>query len=468
MLDTPLKVNVVRYQNGNNYFFLDTDSGMFAESSAVLDAIFEMIPDYTTKEIITQLSGRFAQQEIENYLAELGQLYQEKELFVDRYTPKYLQRMSHVPQDGLPNLHLNLAHDCNLRCVYCFGHGGDFGGSKMMMGREIAQQCIDYWFELLNPEKEEEVTVTFFGGEPLLNKSVFKYVIEYIAARLQNTPKKVRYNITTNGTILDEEILNLLVQYKINPMISIDGAEQIQNSNRPFASAKGTYQKVRENVEKLAQYFNLKARITLSKNGVHSFRDDVVHLWDMGFQEVSSALAAIQDSALCLNHEDIEILLPQIAELRQLTYQNIITGKHRFWTNIMEVGFAIQNRAINNHCEFYNCTSVKFTPDGSIYKCHRMLNDEKLKVGDANQGINWEKYLGCKLSLPEICVNCEAKAYCSGGCAAENYEYNNDFAMPNSVNCAEKRFVFKEGLKLYTDLFLSSPENTARLFNRGV
>ena len=204
----------------------------------------------------------------------------------------------------MPNLHLNLAHDCNLRCVYCFGHGGDFAGCRTIMSKETAKKCVDFWYAQLHPDKAETVTVTFFGGEPLLNKPVFKYTVDYIAAKFRNTPKEVRYNLTTNATILDEEILDILINHKMNPLISMDGFQQIQDLNRPYASGRGSYQIVRQNVQTLSSHFPLKARITLSKNGVAGFKDSVIHLWDLGFSEVSYALAAIADPGLSLNDKD--------------------------------------------------------------------------------------------------------------------------------------------------------------------
>lgn len=467
MLNSPLTIHLIRYQNGNQRFFLDADSGVFAESSELLDELFPLIPDHTPTEIMTKLSGRFEEQEIRNYLIELGQLYDQNVLFVDTYSPKYARLMGERPQDGMPYLHLNLAHDCNLRCVYCFGHGGDFSGCRTIMSKEVAKKCIDFWSAQLNPDKAETVTITFFGGEPLLNKPVFKYTIEYITEKFKNTPKEVRYNLTTNATILDEEILDILIHNNINPLISMDGAREIQDSHRPYASGKGSYQIVRQNVQKLSSHFNLKARITLSKNGVPHFTESVQHLWDLGFAEVSYALVAIADPKLSLNEKDMEILLPQITELRKITYQNILSNKYHYLTNLMEIGFAIQNRIFNHPCEFYNCSSLKFTPDGSIYKCHRMLHDEALKVGDVDQGIHWEMYLACKrLTLPVGCQQCDAKPFCYGGCAQENYVYQQNFTIPYEIHCREKRHLFHEGLKLYTDLYIRSAENTADIFRK--
>ncbi|MCK4260743.1 MAG: radical SAM protein [Halanaerobiales bacterium] len=458
MLKTPLNINIIKYQNRDKSFFMDTDTGFFTESTELLDELLDLIPKYTTKDIIERIRNKYSVEDITNYLDELGKLHRDQTLFIDKFSPLYEDRKKNIRKSGIPNLFLNIAHACNLRCIYCFGHGGNYGGKREIMTVEMAKRCVDYWYDLLD-EEEQELTVTFFGGEPLLNKSVVKFVVDYINEKVKN--KRILFNLTTNGTILDKELFEFLMKNKINPLISIDGDAFIQDTNRPFASGKGSYDVIASNIKEMSKVFShLKARITLTRENVPYFKKTVEHLWKMGFNDVSYAFVALEDNKLSLSKTDLDVLFPQISALCEITYKNILNNRHKILGNIFDVVIKIHKGQINRLCDFQSVSSVKFSPTGEIYQCHRMLDIPELRVGCIEDGINWEYFISPKMKLfsSKNCEKCWVRAFCSGGCAHENYIYNKNFNEPYEIKCRETKFIVEEGFKFYTDLFIQAPE----------
>lgn len=468
MLTAPLDINVIKYKNNGNKFFFDADTGFFAETTDLLDDILDLLPGYSTEEIIKQLENKFPVSEVRELLINIEELYNAKSLFTDKYTLLYEEQKKQVKMSGFPSIWLNVSHDCNLSCIYCFGHGGNYGGPKGLMTVEIAKQCVDYWYDLLGAE-HEQLYVTFFGGEPLMNKSVVKFVVDYVQDKIKNTNQRVLFNITTNGTLLKKEVLTFLVKNNIKPLISIDGDASVQNVNRPFSSGKGSYDVIAKNVQRLRKYFNtLEARVTLTHHNVCHFQKTVEHLWELGFTDVTYAFVAIEDKQLSLTESDLKILHPQVQKLADITFANILKQRHRFLGNVLDIAFRIHRGQINRGCEFTGFSTIKFDPAGEMSKCHRMLDHKELNVGNISKGIDWDKYIAININQfsSDKCKMCWVRSFCNGGCAHENYIYNNSFAEPYNIKCLDTKFIVEEGFKLYTNMYIRSPENTMLFFSQ--
>ena len=196
-------------------------------------------------------------------------------------------------------------------------------------------------------------TVTFFGGEPLMNIDVIKFSINYINELLKDYAIQVQYIITTNGTIFNDDIIKLFVENDIRFTISIDGGQAIQDRNRPYTSGKGSFEVIKKNVAKLRKYYDkLSARMTLTHADVTYLKQAVMDLWDIGFTDVVYEFVTIADENLSIMKEDIECLRKQVRELNHITYKNIVNKKRQFFTNTIKYAGFIHSNKVKNECSF--------------------------------------------------------------------------------------------------------------------
>lgn len=469
-MNLPKEINIFNFNVGEESFIYDCDTGFLTKSAEILDDILKLFPLCTRKEIINKLANKYKESQINNCLDQISELYDKGILFnnsriaVER-TPKY-SRQSWDDSNLLVNLWLNVSHDCNLRCIYCFGHGGSYGGERGIMEWETAKKCIDYWYKFLN-KQVSETSVTFFGGEPLMNVDVIEHSIEYINTLLLKDNIGVKYIITTNGTILNDRLINLLKNNDVYFSISIDGGKLIQDKNRPYNSGEGSYEKIKENVTELKKIFDvIPARITLTHENVPLLKDTVIDLWEIGFTDVVYEFVTIDDPDMSIFQEDIELLRSQVRDLNKITYNNIVNKKRKFFSNTLRYASFINNNSIKNECSFQSPYTIMFTPFGDIYKCHRMMDNNEHKVGDIDSGISWSLFSdNTKNYIEETeCSDCWAKRICGGGCAQENFIYTGDYSKPYNLLCEEIKMLAEESLKFYTKMHIEDKEAFNRIF----
>jgi uncharacterized protein len=454
MLNTPMNINVIKYRNEGKHFFYDLDSGVFAESTELLDDIFNLISTCNKEEIIARLKGKYPETEIIQHLSVLGTMHDNKQLFYKR--PKLSQQKKE--KKILANLWLNTSHDCNLRCIYCYGHGGSYGTDRELMTVETAKKCIDYWYDNIGDHKKH--IIHFFGGEPFMNKETIEFSIDYLNELFKDSGKNLAYRATTNGTIYDEDFFEKLGQNKTSLMISVDGGPGIQDKNRPFKNHKGSYQAIAGNVKKIKKHISqLRASIVLTREDAPYLKDSVMNLWDIGFNDINSAFVIIDDDDLSFTEKDLEILIPQIKELNDITYDNIINRRPYVFAKIFDICFVIHNK-IDNECSFQSDGSILFTPDGGIFKCHRFIEFPEYKIGNIKDAGQWQQ-ITPQFTKPReqlACNDCQVYPFCGGGCAHENLVYNNDINIPYDINCKFREFLVDEAFRLYTRLYINAPD----------
>lgn len=289
-MEFPVSINVKSVNVGNDTFMYDGDTGFLTKSTGLLNDVLDYISCSTREEIVDALREKYGEEEIIGCLQNIETLYNQKKLF-DREKKAVMRSPEAYQKDWeagnlLVNLWLNVSHDCNLRCIYCFGHGGSYGGTRELMSIDTAKKSIDYWFKYLN-KNIPMTTVTFFGGEPLMNLEVIKFSINYVNKLLEEYDIRVQYIITTNGTIFNDEIIELFMKNDVQFAISIDGGQAIQDRNRPYASGKGSFEIIKKNVAKLRKYYDkISARMTLTHDDVPYLKQAVMDLWDIGFTDV--------------------------------------------------------------------------------------------------------------------------------------------------------------------------------------
>lgn len=452
----PIKINTLNLNaNNKNYVYIGNYNTIL-ENSKLLEEILELANKYSEDEIIDILKNKYELTELKDQISIL------KEWFFNVENKKILSTSAHqiteidwLNKKSLCSLWLNISHDCNLRCLYCYGSGGSYGNKRKLMTIDKAKEIIDYWIKYLNMDSDD-ISVAFFGGEPLMNKKVLIFCVNYINQNLMKYGKYANYVMTTNGTILDDELLTLFKENGFKITISIDGGKQTQDFNRPYASGKGSFDAVAKTIKTLREsYHGLLGRLTLTHNNVHYFKDSVNELWSTGITNINYDIVSSNDINLKLSFEDLKILKNQIYELGEITYENIIDNKKQVLLPLIRYGKIIHNYFNNNTCSFYSKNILVVDPDGEIFKCHRFADNKQFSVGNTSSGVRWDDYCENKLFNPR-CSSCWANGICND-CAQVHYISKTDLDEPD-IWCEHRKLLIEESLRLYIKLCNSRPD----------
>ena len=321
---------------------------------------------------------------------------------------------------------LHVAHGCNLACKYCFAGKGEYCGPAGLMSFETGKRALDFLIEQSGTRRNLEVD--FFGGEPLLNWEVCKKLVEYGRSREQECNKKFRFTLTTNGILVDDEVIDFCNKEMGNVVLSLDGRKETHDRLRTTLNGKGSYDAV---VEKFKKFADSREQTDYYMRGTYThfntdFSADVLHMADLGFKELSiepvvsapSEPYALKESDLPILKEQYEILATEM--LKRYRKGNGFTFYH--YMIDLDAGPCIVKRV--SGCGV-GTEYLAVTPTGELYPCHQFVGDEKFKLGDIWNGIQnneiLEQFNECNVYSHKECRNCFAKLYCSGGCAANAY-----------------------------------------------
>lgn len=466
--------NVLLYENAGHYFFYDATTGFLSETTQSFNETIEnLCKEKNIEEIKEKLSDSYKNLENGSVIQKISNFVEKGLIFNDKMSP--VIRCADIPREEwdkgnvLENLVLNISHECNMSCKYCFADHGHFQNKASIMTEKVAKDSIDYWFKHLDKSRKQ-TNITFFGGEPLLNRKVFLYALEYIENLLKGTGIVPKYAITTNGTLIDDELIQIFIKYRIQPDISIDGGKLIQDKNRPLNSGHSSYEIIAENVKKLRRYYNrLVAKITLIHEDVSELGQSVNDLWNMGFTDVVYIFALTSDEKLTIKKQDVDVLRKELIDLADITYQNIITGAPGRVINFIDIGYRLHNNIVRNECSFLNPFTVHITPEGRIYKCGKMVGMKECCMGDIYSDVQWEKFISKQkkyLMDDTNCNICWAKRICGGGCAYANKIYNDSFDAVNPLSCEEKKVQLEASIYLYTKLYLYSKKDFTEIYSK--
>lgn len=426
---------------------LDVASGALHVVDEVAWEVLDLLEkEKGREEIVRQLSPRFGQQtvletleEIEKLRAE-GQLWSE-DILAGRYQPEENQPVK--------ALCLNIAHDCNLRCRYCFAGTGAFGGKRKLMPASTARQAVDFLLAASGPRRHVEID--FFGGEPLLNWEVLRETVEYGLERAREAGKKIKFTVTTNGTLLDEEKQEFLNQYNMSVVLSIDGREEVNDRMRRYPDGRGTY---RELLPRYLRFVNSRRQKDYYLRGTYTaanldFYADAAALVEAGFKEISlEPVVGEGEYALTLEH------LPAIRE----SYENLARYYVERWRAGEEFTFfhflldltggpCLPKRLTGCGAGY---AYLAVDPEGGLYPCHQFVGHEEFCLGTVAEGITRpelsRRFLQAHVYNKEECRCCWARFLCSGGCHAHAYREKGDIMQPASLACAITRLRLEAAL----------------------
>lgn len=430
-----------QYQLGGFNILLDVNSGavhLLDELTYEMAALLEPpLADSCPAALHQALDGRFGAQAVEEGYQELLQLYRGGTLFsVDDYA----QFDKITALSPVKAMCLHIAHDCNMRCAYCFASSGEYHGERALMSEEVAHRAIDYL--LRYSEGRHNLEVDFFGGEPLMNFDVVRSTVEYARSKEKEFNKNFRFTITTNGLLLDDEKIDFINREMHNVVLSIDGRREVNDRMRTRLDGSGTHDAIlprfRRLVEKRGdgQYY---VRGTFTRYNL-DFAEDVLHLNEEGFDQISVEPVVTDPTVpYAIRPEDLPAVFREYERLAQLILQREQQGK---WFNFFHFMIDLeQGPCAIKRLRGCGCGNeyVAVTPQGDVYPCHQFVGYEQWKMGDvfsqALDGRIKQQFARSTVYGKEECRNCWAKFYCSGGCNANAMIYNGDITKPHSLSC---------------------------------
>ena len=406
--------------------------GLFEETEKE-ELIRQMLAKYGSAEGIDETEIRETWDDIQE-LKDAGKLYT-KDIYRDLVID-FKKRQTVVKA-----LCLHIAHDCNLACRYCFAEEGEYHGRRALMSYEVGKKALDFLMD--NSGSRRNLEVDFFGGEPTLNFGVVKQLVEYGRSQEEARNKKFRFTLTTNGVLLNEEIMEFCNREMANVVLSIDGRKEINDFMRPFRGGQGSYDRIVPKFQKFAESRNQEkyyVRGTFTHYNT-DFAEDVLHLADLGFKQISvEPVVAPPEADYAITEEDV----PKIcAEYDRLAAEMIRRKKAGNGFNFfhfmidLEGGPCVYKRlsGCGSGTEY-----LAVTPWGDLYPCHQFVGQEGFLLGNVDEGITrpeiCDEFKLCNVYAKESCRDCFARFYCSGGCAANAWNFSGDINGAYEIGCA--------------------------------
>ncbi len=430
---------VHQYKNNGYNIVLDVNSGAIHVVDEVTYDVIEGYEGSTKEEVISKLAGKYSEEEVKEAYEEVTQLKENGELFTNDDYEGYIDGLADRPT-VVKALCLHIAHDCNLACRYCFAEEGEFHGRRALMSYEVGKKALD--FLIANSGSRRNLEVDFFGGEPLLNFQVVKDLVAYGREQEKIHNKNFRFTLTTNGVLLDDDIIAFANKEMSNVVCSIDGRKEINDKMRPFRKGDGSYDLIVPKFQKLAEsrgqdkYY---VRGTFTKNNL-DFSEDVLHLANLGFKQISvEPVVAEETDSYALREEDLPVLFEQYDKLAKEMVERKKEGKDFNFFHFMidlEGGPCVAKRlsGCGSGTEY-----LAVTPWGDFYPCHQFVGKEEFLMGNVDEGITnldlQRKFKKCNVYAKPKCRDCFAKFYCSGGCAANSYNFTGDINNAYDVGC---------------------------------
>ncbi len=424
------------FKSLGNYFAYDTYSGALHMPDETAYNVLELMEkNKDNDEIVKVLAEKFDTEDIKAAQEEILKLKELNLLFTE-FDYKDVKPLA---DDRIKAMCLHIAHDCNLRCKYCFASKGAFGGKRTLMSFEVGKKAID--FLVKNSKDAKTLEVDFFGGEPLMNTDVVKMLVAYARKVEKDTGKEFRFTLTTNAYDMDEETMDFLNREMYNVVISIDGRPEVHDFMRPNDHGTGSHETILENAKKVIERRGDKSyyiRGTFTHNNL-DFAEDVKFIAEQGFEQLSiEPVVTEQKMSYALKPEDLEAIKQEYEELAKwcLDYRkDTFVNFFHFMINL-EDGPCLIKRLSGCGAGF---EYVAVTPEGDIYPCHQYVGMEEMKIATVDSDtIDREmakKFAANNVTNKPECQECWAQFWCGGGCGANAYKYNGDLNKPYKMEC---------------------------------
>ena len=423
---------VHQYKLGGYNIVLDICSGAAHVVDDVAYDIIEIFEEKSREDVIKEISKKYLDAEnvtltdIEECYDDICELRDMGKLFTPDTFEPMADKLKAKTAGVVKALCLHIAHTCNLNCSYCFASQGKYHGERAVMSYEVGKRALDFLIE--NSGTRRNLEVDFFGGEPLLNFDVVKQLVAYARSIEKEKGKNFRFTLTTNGVLIDDDVIEFSNREMSNVVLSLDGRKEIHDRFRVDYLGNGSFDKIVPKFQKLVEArggANYYMRGTFT-HANPDFLEDIKVMLDLGFNELSMEPVVCADGDPAeLTTEDIEIVKEQYEKLAELMLQRRREGRpFTFYHYMIDLkgGPCIYKRisGCGSGTEY-----MAVTPWGDLYPCHQFVGDEKYRLGSIYEGVTnteiQKEFASCNVYAKGECRDCWAKLYCSGGCAANAY-----------------------------------------------
>lgn len=423
-------IHQFKFQNLN--IVLDVCSGSI---HAVDDVAYDIIASYESEEkeaLVSRVYDKYkttegvTKDEVYECYDQITELKERGKLFSKDTFSHMAGELKARTSGVLKALCLHIAHSCNLNCSYCFASQGRYHGERALMSYETGKRALDFLVE--NSGTRRNLEVDFFGGEPLMNFDVVKKLVEYARSIEKEKNKNFRFTLTTNGVLIDDDVIDFANREMSNVVLSLDGRREVHDRFRVDYSGRGSFDTI---VPKFQKLVNARGGKNYYMRGTFThynpdFLEDIKAMLDLGFTELSmEPVVTSPESPSALTESDKPIVFEQYEKLAELMLRRDKEGKpFTFYHYMLDIkgGPCIYKRisGCGSGTEY-----MAVTPQGDLYPCHQFVGDEKFKLGDIYHGVDnkeiQNEFYSCNVYAREECRDCWARLYCSGGCAANAY-----------------------------------------------
>ena len=429
---------VHQYKSNGYNIVLDVCSGSV---HVVDDLVYDIIANYEnhTKEQVIELLPSYDKDEVSEAYDEVTGLVEDGTLFTEDIFKDYIIDFK-KRKTVVKALCINIAHDCNLACRYCFAGEGEYKGDRGLMPLDIAKKSLD--FLVANSGNRVNLEVDFFGGEPLMNWDVVKETVRYGRSLEEKHNKKFRFTLTTNGVLLNDEIMEFCNREMANVVLSLDGRKEVNDKMRPFRNGTGSYDLIVPKFQKFAEkrggrdYF---VRGTFTHNNL-DFGKDVLHFADLGFKKMSvEPVVAPDEEPYAIKEADLPQILEEYDRLAAEYVKRHKEGRgFTFFHFMLDLtqGPCVAKRlsGCGSGTEY-----LAVTPWGDLYPCHQFVGNEDFLLGNVDTGVTntavRDEFKLCNVYAKDKCRDCFARFYCSGGCAANSYNFHGSITDAYDIGC---------------------------------
>lgn len=434
-----LEPMIHKFKMKDKYFCLDVNSGIIHVIDELTDRVLDIYKGDNRADVHAALDATEEASELDELMDEIDELIKAEML----YAPMSEEfKLVAAEKPIVKALCLNIAHDCNLACKYCFASQGDYGGVKReLMSFDVAKRAVDFLISMSGPRQHCEID--FFGGEPLLNWDVVKQTVEYVESIQAKHNKIFKLTLTTNGVLLTQDKIDYVNEHDMSLVLSIDGREEVHNRMRPSAGGTDTYKTVAKNLVNAVKQRDGReyyVRGTYTHNNL-DFTKDVMAMSDLGFEHLSMEPVVGKEGEYVLRDEDLPILEKEYEKLADLYLQRQKDGwgeKFNFFHFRMDLYrgpcMAKRLRGCGAGHEY-----MAVVPNGDIYPCHQFVGRDGYVLGNVFEGLkNFDiprEFRNTHVFTKPTCAACWAKFFCSGGCHANNETFGGSIKEPYELGC---------------------------------
>ncbi len=435
---------VHQYKNNGYNIVLDVCSGSV---HVVDELVYDMIALYEGTDLdgiiaaMTEKYGdKYTKEDIQDAYSDIKELADNGQLFTEDVYKNVIIDFK-KRKTVVKALCLHIAHDCNLACKYCFADEGEYHGQKReLMSLEVGKRALDFLIE--NSGNRVNLEVDFFGGEPLMNFDVVKELVAYGRSREKEAGKNFRFTLTTNGMLLNDEVMDFCNREISNVVLSLDGRKNVNDTMRPTRNGKGSYDIIVPKFQKFVENRGDRSyyvRGTFTRNNL-DFTEDFKCMADLGFKEISiEPVVSPDESPFAIREEDIDTICAEYDKLAR-----DIIARHKAGKPVTFFHYMIDlNGGPCVYKRLSGCGSgteyLAVTPTGDLYPCHQFVGNEDFKLGDIYNGIERndivDEFKQCNVYAKDKCKDCFARFYCSGGCAANSYQFHGTILDAYDIGC---------------------------------